>query len=206
MDDALRHTEPATLSPPDPPVRFTVAQVVRMVEAEILDPDRRWEVIDGEVFQVSPQSAVHVRAISTLLRPLFAHPLPATAMLCAPGTVRSGERTSVEPDIMVALASANFDAPKRGDIAFTIEVAWSSHARDLGPKRAIYARLGVETYWVVDLKARRLHVATAPGDNGYLEMSERPFSAEEGLPPPFDPTARVDLTVLPSADPEPSTD
>ena len=43
---------------------FTVAEVERMVEAGIIPPDTRLEVIGGEIVPMSPKGARHEAAIS----------------------------------------------------------------------------------------------------------------------------------------------
>ena len=66
-------------------------------------------------------------------------------------------QVSIAPDVFVVLGAANhrrmtyklWEEPKAPD--FVLEVASPSTAeRDLVPKRAIYARLGVQEYWQYD--------------------------------------------------------
>ncbi len=58
-----------------------------------------------------------------------------------------------------------------------VELSFSSLAKDLGPKAWIYARAGVPTYWVIDLRRRQVHVHTEPGPEGYGRLEVLPFDA-----------------------------
>ena len=59
-----------------------------------------------------------------------------------------------------------------------VEVAVSSLQRDLGVKSELYARAGVEEYWVLDLDGRRLVVQREPGPRGYGNRAELGATAD----------------------------
>jgi hypothetical protein len=52
-----------------------------------------------------------------------------------------------------------------------VEVAASSYARDMGVKPALYARAGVDEYWVVDLVASAVHVHRVPEHSRYATVT-----------------------------------
>jgi Uma2 family endonuclease len=55
--------------------------------------------------------------------------------------------------------------PKGKEAVLVVEIGFSSQKLDRA-KAAIYARAGVEVYWVLDLAARRLEVRTDPRSDG----------------------------------------
>jgi Uma2 family endonuclease len=57
-----------------------------------------------------------------------------------------------------------------------IEVADTTLKKDCELKAIAYAQSGITDYWVLDIKARQLHVFRDPTQNGYLAheiLSER---------------------------------
>jgi Uma2 family endonuclease len=161
----------------------------RPLIAEDLDlmPDdgHRYELIDGTLL-VSPAPVVrHQRAVSRLLRLLFAAQPDEFEVFTAPLDVRLADDTQVQPDVLVVDSSD----PGRKRIAvaplLAIEVLSSStRLIDLNLKRARYERAGVASYWVVDPDEPRL-IAWELRDGAYVEVadvrgdaswtSERPF-------------------------------
>ena len=74
-----------------------------------------------------------------------------------------------------------------------VEVAVSSLQRDVGIKSDLYARAGVEEYWVLDLDGRRLVVQREPRPDGYglhrAELDDTAEVATSALPLPPLPLA-----------------
>ena len=70
-----------------------------------------------------------------------------------------------EPDIAVVRGSVRdyLDRhPGPADLAVVVEVADTTLRRDRGTKRRIYARSGIECYWIVDLRERQIEVYAEP--------------------------------------------
>lgn len=75
-------------------------------------------------------------------------------------------RSEPEPDFAVVRRGTP-DPYHPGSAALVIEVAASSHRRDLLAKPRIYGRAGVEEYWVIDVKNGVVVVHREPSENGY---------------------------------------
>lgn len=75
-------------------------------------------------------------------------------------------RSEPEPDFAI-VRHGTPDPYHPGSAALVIEVAASSHRRDLLAKPRIYGRAGVEEYWVIDVKNGLVVVHREPSDNGY---------------------------------------
>ncbi len=140
--------------------RFSVAEFHRLCEQV---PERRLELIDGEVLEVIAKGTRHTavvhrlaRALTPLLeshqdgeRPLSGHELRIEAPLDL------GEHQEPEPDL--AVVTARSDAwleahPTAADTLLVIEVADASLAYDLDTKLRLYQQAGIANYWVVDVR------------------------------------------------------
>ena len=132
---------------------------VAMLEA-LPDDGNRYEIIDGDLFVTPAPSYAHQRIALQLAR-LFANYLRDSReaeVMIAPADVRSGERTSVEPDLFViplASGRAVIGPANLGDLLLAIEVLSPTTAGlDRYKKRPTYQREGVREYWIVDADAR----------------------------------------------------
>ena len=167
-------------------------EVLRMVEAGILEHPERLELLHGALTEKPVKSPVHEAVKSRLLEWLG----PGWARrhylvrIEAPLVVR--DRLSLpEPDVAVVEPREYLE--RHPDRAFlVIEIAHSSTATDTKLKPALYAAAGVPEYWVVDVPSRRVHVFLAPEDGRY--------TASTILEPPMTltPTA-VEVAPLPLA-------
>lgn len=144
--------------------RFTVDEVLRMVEAGILGDADRVELVDGELLTVSPQGPEHGSLKDELHQRLAEAHAGGGAHVLNQRPVRMGPRGLPEPDLAVVRGEARdylHRHPSGADVLLVVELAQTSQARDRH-KAADYARGGVPVYWLIDLVARRLEVYTEP--------------------------------------------
>ena len=120
------------------------------------------ELIGGELIAAEPQGAYHASAVSTVDYALRAV-LPSgwTVRLQAP--VALDEESEPEPDLVVVPGRpADYRAAHPEHPVLAIEVAESSLAFDREQKGSLYARAGIEDYWIVNLVDRVLEVYRDP--------------------------------------------
>jgi Uma2 family endonuclease len=60
--------------------------------------------------------------------------------------------------------------PQPHDLALVIEISDSSLAFDLTTKARLYARAGIEEYWVLDVAGRRLIAHRSPVSGNYTSV------------------------------------
>lgn len=178
-----------------PPVtvhRFTVEKYHRLGEAGILEEDDRVELLEGWIvpkMEHSPQHDIAIELVDAALRPL----LPEDWRLRIQSSLTTAD-SEPEPDLAIVRGSARDRSarhPSAADVGLVIEVADSSLARDRGTKLRVYARAGVERYWIVNLDARQIEVHEGPSTGAdepqyrvrriYREEDRVPF-ALEGAP------------------------
>jgi Uma2 family endonuclease len=133
------------------------------------DDGRRYEIIEGELCEMpSPTSAhgVTIRNLMFLLGPVIE--VLRGWLLTAPLDVFFAGADPVQPDIVVLLPDSNANLVVRGiegppDLLVEV-LSPSNRGRDLLTKRALYARAGVQEYWIVDSTSRTIEVLTPDRD------------------------------------------
>lgn len=147
-----------------PVYRLSVAQYRRMGEIGLFDgEDVRVELIDGVVLETSPADWPHLRAVMWLNRAL--EPQLGEGHLLSPQQgIRLPELQSMpEPDITVLEVSEVLDAAVETDRPLlVIEVANASLQFDRITKSRLYARHGVEDYWIANLEEEVVEVHRDP--------------------------------------------
>jgi Uma2 family endonuclease len=128
--------------------RMTVDEYVHIVR------DLGWEsteLIEGVVYDVTPEYNRHTGTVGTVFRRLDAH-LGGDRTRFG-GSVRVSTHSLLEPDVYVVRASARLDpedATQVSDVELIVEVSVSTQARDRGPKLIAYAKARVPEVWLID--------------------------------------------------------
>jgi Uma2 family endonuclease len=148
----------------DRPARpLTVDEVMRMLEAGIIDESERVELLHGVLWEKAVKSPQHGELKRRLVRWLGeseAWTVHVEDPLVLPDGI-----SLPEPDIAVVPEGDYLDAHPTSALLI-IEVALTSLKIDLTVKPSLYALLGVEA-WVVDVAAQHVHVFREPGPEGY---------------------------------------
>jgi Uma2 family endonuclease len=150
---------------------LSVDEYHRMIEVGILTDEDKVELLDGAIFEMSPEGPPHALVIARLARFVIAALLDDPSLLVRVGSpVTLRPRSEPEPDIAVVdTADATWRAhPQRAHLL--IEVAHSSLRKDRTRKARIYATAGVPEYWVVDLGGLCVHVHRAPSAERYVTV------------------------------------
>ncbi|MCE7872585.1 Uma2 family endonuclease [bacterium CPR1] len=145
------------------PRSFTVEEYALMGEAGVFHPGERLELIEGEVILMSPQNVPHASRIAKLnTRFVLAFGQTHEVRVQLPLTL--GEKSEPEPDFAIVSfedAERARRHPSRADLV--VEIAESSLSFDRAEKASLYARAGIEEYWLLNLVHQRLEVRTHPG-------------------------------------------
>jgi Uma2 family endonuclease len=81
------------------------------------------------------------------------------------------------PDIALVKPMRYGDtAPKPEDVFLIIEVS-NTTLTDLGKKLKTYASLGIEDYWVANIKAKQWLIHREPSGDKYFSVTELAFSS-----------------------------
>ena len=149
--------------------RFAVSEYHQMAQAGILGEDDRVELIDGEVTQMTPIGRRHAAGVIRMTN-LFAKTFGDDALVSAQNPVVLGEYSEPQPDLALLRPRADFYAsglPTPDDILLLVEVAETSADLDRRVKAPLYARSGVQEFWLVDLEGDTVTVYRDPAPSGY---------------------------------------
>lgn len=173
---------------------FTVAEIRAMVEAGIIAEDENFELIEGEVVPMSPKGNQH-EVIKAALNRVFAQMAPKDLRLAIETSLYLDDRTFVEPDLILYPKTILPEDTTGRDVMLAIEVAASSMAYDRGIKARLYARHGVQEFWVVDAATRETWVHRRPGTDGNWGSVER-MAAEAIVTPTVLPNIAIRMADL----------
>lgn len=176
--------------PPFPIARFSVEQYHRLIRSGALTEDDRLELIDGWVVQKTAKGPGHEYTTGELAARIE-RVMPAGMHLRnqAPVTL---EHSEPEPDLAIVRGDRvayRTRHPGSADIVLVVEVSDTTLATDR-LKGGMYARAGVETYWIVNLVDRCVEVQGEPQPGGYARrevLGEHQFlrvpfaSQDEGI-------------------------
>ncbi|MCB9881908.1 MAG: Uma2 family endonuclease [Planctomycetes bacterium] len=152
--------------------RFTVDEVMRMVDAGLLDDGERLELIDGTLVTMSPQNPPHFATTKKLADRLSAE--FRGAYVREHGPLQTSPHDLPEPDIAVVAGSIQDHGrqhPRGEEAILVIEVSHTTQRRDRAKAR-VYARGHVPVYWMLDLEQRKLTVHTNPQGGTYAHVVE----------------------------------
>jgi len=150
---------------------INVEEYYKMAEVGILKPDDRLELINGEIFKMSPIGSNHagiVNKLGSLLNELFKN----IAVIGVQNPVRMDYKNEPEPDISVLKYRSDFYTsahPEPADVLAIIEVAGSSISFDKEVKAPLYALHSIPEYWIIDLENNRIEVHSKPNEGIYSE-------------------------------------
>lgn len=157
--------------------------------------DMTIQLIEGELVVSPSPSFAHQVLHSRLFGILLAAAPEPWLVLSAPLDVRAGERTVVQPDLLVVDGTRREDSQITAPPVLAVEIlSPSSRGTDLVRKPEVMARFGVRHYWVLDplnpaIRAFRLLEGTY--ESGLVVPGEELFETEVPFPVSFRPS---DLT------------
>jgi Uma2 family endonuclease len=169
MTDTLARPD---ADPAEDRLRFTASDVRRMLEAGILDDERRYEVIDGEIIEMMTPNPPHMRVKRWLLQRLYRQLDDTYWIDSEPSFYLEPDGDYVVPDIIVYPSGIEAHLLRGADALMVIEVADKSLKKDRGRKARLYARHGVRDYWVVNAVTLVTHRYGAPEGGRYTSETE----------------------------------
>jgi Uma2 family endonuclease len=148
-------------------VRFNYDDYLQLPE------DKRYEILDGELYVVPAPNTRHQR-ISKKIETALIRQVEEKGfgeVFHAPYDVVLSAENVTQPDILVVRTerlSVIAEANLLGAPDLVIEVlSPGTREKDLAIKRKIYARFGVQEYWIVDPDAATVEVLTLR-ESGYI--------------------------------------
>jgi len=136
--------------------KFTISKLQKMYEAEIIKPDVRVELINGELVMMAPIGFKHMKVVNSLnellLKIILQKKLEYFVSIQNPVVV--SKDNLLYPDVAVFPKSIyeSGDIPKVKDAILIVEVSDTTLKYDKDVKLPIYAKGNVKDILIVDLK------------------------------------------------------
>lgn len=175
---------------------------------------KRVELIGGEIFvkynytkfdegeyEMSAMSSLHfsgVNIAAEVMREIF----KKKHFVSVQCPIDMGENSEPEPDISIIEGKArDFKNAIPKTAALIIEISDTSLLYDRGKKASLYAGAGIEDYWIVNVKDKRLEVYRRPikDETAFYKFSYgeiRIFTETDEVSPLAAPTAKVKIADL----------
>jgi Uma2 family endonuclease len=177
-------------------VRFSREAYHRFGEIGVLNCDKRFELIEGEIFMMSPIGAPQGGFISRLMN-FFVTRLPSHLTCRIQLSFAIGDHSEPEPDLAIVRRRDDdylHALPTPSDVALLVEVAQSSLPFDLGRKLRLYAGAGIPEYWVLDIEHQLVLVHREPVGQQYRVAQQ--FAAGSHIALLAAPECRLDVSWL----------
>jgi Uma2 family endonuclease len=142
-------------------VRFSLDEYLRIADAGLLDRIKT-ELLEGRIVDMAPQEDPHMAAVSRIMRLLNAVTDAEQDWLVVQGTLYLDDRSAPEPDFHLFNVPVMTPRERRPAPILVIEVSDTTYRKDRDEKTRIYARAGIEDYWIVNINQRRLEVYRQP--------------------------------------------
>lgn len=174
-------------------VRYTYSDYL------LLPEDKRYEILDGELYMVAAPNIRHQRVSIRLEAALLQHieQKGLGEILHAPSDVILSDENVVQPDILFVRkehAGIIKEANLQGAPDLVVEIlSPGTRSKDLELKRKAYARFGVQEYWLADPEADTVEVLVW-SEFGYVTAGV--FAKADRLSSPLLPELNLSLAPI----------
>lgn len=190
-----------SLTPPPPELEATPQGRKRWTRDECLFLENagllrgHYELLDGEIIRKMSQGRRHALVVSLVFAYLIALFGARRVQTQATMEVRTEDQATnrPEPDLVVLRTDTDI-IPTGREVLLAVEISDTTQTDDFGWKATLYARAGVEEYWVLDLPRRVLVVFRQPDGDRWNERLE--FSAEGHIAPLAAPSSPVAVSTV----------
>jgi Uma2 family endonuclease len=190
-------TAPAMLDEGVKRRKLTVSELYALVDAGLIAPEDRVEMIDGELYVMTPPSSHHAAVVKYLSK-MLEQAYGDKALVSTQDPVYFSEHDFALPDLAVLKHRDDFYRgahPTPADVLWLVEVSKTTLGYDKTKKLALYARLNIAEVWLVNLQEGAVEVCRQPTSAGYGEVLARGVG-EAALPLAF---PEKEVVVLPEA-------
>jgi Uma2 family endonuclease len=169
--------------------------------------ERRVELIEGAIIEMSPVSSKHavmIQRIQKVLERIFAEGYFVGAQV----PLDLGDLSEPQPDVAVYPGrDTDYLEQKPTHALLVVEVSDSSLRYDRSPKASLYAKAGIAEYWIINLKDSTLEISRTPVampaqpyGHGYKVVSS--LKAKDKVSPLAAPAAQISVAeLLPPGEP-----
>lgn len=180
---------------------WTCDQYYRLGDLGVLGPHERVELVDGRILSLSPQKSYHATALSLGFQAL-AEIFSVGCYIRPQQPLSHLPNSEPEPDLAVVSGTPeDYEEAHPGTAVLVLEVSDTTLRFDLGDKAGLYAAMGIQDYWVTDLRGRRVVVHREPvpsptAKHGFFYAQRQSYDVDEMIEPLAAPGKSVPVKAL----------
>jgi Uma2 family endonuclease len=146
---------------------WTREEYERMGEQGFFRPDERVELVDGVIYEMTPQGGLHATVVWKA-HEILRSSIPSGFFIRSQMPLALTADSEPEPDIAVIRGDPEDFSDRHPEKAvLVVEVADASLFHDTGRKKSLYARAGVPDCWIFNLRKKELEVNRDPMEGVY---------------------------------------
>lgn len=177
-------------------MKLSRARYDAMIDAGILTENDAVELLDGDLYEAMPKTALHAATENRFGSTLHTKP-GRHVILSIHNPVALHEYSEPEPDIAVLEYREDYYESAHAEpkeVIFLIEISDSTLAYDRDLKIPLYAAADIAEVWLVDVQARTVTVYAEPQGNVYGRQTV--YSSGESVPLPGFPGEAMALSEM----------
>jgi len=154
--------------------QFTVRDYARMRETGILTEDDRVELLDGEIYQMSPPGPLHI-AIVNRLNKLLMGQVGDNAILSIQNAIQLNDYSEPQPDVALLHPRDDYYEQAQArpdDILLMIEVVDTALGYDRDQKLPRYAASNIAEVWIIDVDQHMVEQYFQPLQGQYTQLTK----------------------------------
>lgn len=170
----------------DPQIKAWTRDEYYSIASAGLFEGQRVELIEGEILTMSPMNAAHAAALQLTAKALeaaFGEPFSVRVQL----PLSLASESEPEPDLAVVPGKPRDYKVHPCSALLIVEISDTTLRFDRERKRRLYARAGIQEYWIVNLLDRCLEVHRHPSADDYSTVIS--LAADQSIQPLAAPNA-----------------
>ncbi len=164
---------------------YTADDLPKLYAAGILQADHRIELLDGEIYYISPINFPHAQCVRKL-NDLFNDQIRKDYYVDTQNLLVLNKTNIVQPDIAIYTREDFLQLtqhPHADMVKLLIEVSDSTYHQDKQTKLPKYAQAGISQVWIVKLADNKVEVYEQPHQKQYLTIHH--YLIDQPVPTPF---------------------
>jgi Uma2 family endonuclease len=148
---------------------ITADEYERMGAAGIFPQDARLELLEGEIYEMSPIGSRHAACV-TLLQQLLTLKFVNKLIVISQNPIQLDDFSEPQPDVALLRWRDDFYRhahPTPTDVLLVIEVADTTLDSDRRYKLPLYAKAGIPEAWLVNLPDETIELYAEPSNGAY---------------------------------------
>jgi Uma2 family endonuclease len=148
---------------------ISVDEYERMGEAGIFRPDARLELLEGEIYEMSPTGSRHAACVDALAL-ILTETARRRFIVRTQSPIQLDDYSEPQPDVALLRWRDDFYSrahPQPADVMLVVEVADTTLESDRRYKLPLYAKAGIGEAWIVNLQDESIELYAEPSGGAY---------------------------------------